>query len=553
MYESKLGFTTRPFTTTPRPDWYFPMEEIETARTTLIRTIERAEGTGLLIAQAGTGKTLLSQLLANYFQPVFRVVQVSGTQQCTERAFLQNVLFELDLPYSGMDEGELRLSLVDHLRPGHVCPNGMLLLVDDAHALPGHLLEEIHTINNIVHDSRPSAQLVLFGSPSLEENLANRRLESFSQRITARCYLNGLSFDETGAFIRAQLAAAGKQQQDLFDESAIDAIHQLTDGVPRLINQLCDHAIIRAVVNEQNLIRADDVHTAWGDLQQLPTGWSDDSHYDDSHYDGGDDAEDMVIEFGELPDVQESIDPEYDSATNVHLEHDATERIDDISEQIEMAVSISVERATDDNTVDVASQDTPLDLSLNESQRDPFGASFGDEEIVLDRYASLDAMYWQKRPQVASVEGHEISVVMALLQETHQGQITPATTANQDAGDGEPSTINVLPESTQLDSSPERIFSGAQVEITIDPAAAADLQDTNASPRQAEVAVGSTPEFQDAQVALDSTSQQEHTDDRDMIIIEDENGEPVRREVAVPKKPKPQNYRQLFTRLRQGG
>lgn len=272
MYESFFGLQSRPFSAAPNPELYFAAGAIEHARQTLTRSIERAEGVSVLVGPAGTGKSLLMQVLARQFADSYRVAMLASARLCTRRALLQNILFELKLPYRDMEEGELRLSLIDHLEP-ETSP-GMLLLVDEAHTLPMRLLEEIRMITNLVRDGEPRVRLVLAGTRSLEERLAHPKLDSLNQRIAARCYLEALSTDETRQMVRHQLEAAGGHAHDVFQEEALTAIHQATDGVPRLINQVAEHSLILAGVGGVKPVHADGISEAWADLQQLPLPWN---------------------------------------------------------------------------------------------------------------------------------------------------------------------------------------------------------------------------------------------------------------------------------------
>ena len=124
MYEESFGFETRPFAAAPRVDHYFPAESIDAARRTLSRCVERSEGVGLLIGPTGTGKSLLCQMLAEQFRTSRNVVLLASGHLCTRRALLQSILFELGLPFRGLEEGELRLSITDFLDPtkASACP-----------------------------------------------------------------------------------------------------------------------------------------------------------------------------------------------------------------------------------------------------------------------------------------------------------------------------------------------------------------------------------------------------------------------------------------------
>ena len=192
MYESFFQLSARPFAAAPQVDRYFPAHAIENARQTLTRVIERAEGAGLVVGPTGTGKSLLLQVLAEQFRDRFDVALLANGHLTTRRALLQAISFELGLPYRGLEEGELRLSLIDHLAPGTRCPQGMLLLLDEAHRLPLRLMEEVRMITNLVRNGQPRVRLVLAGSVALEERFARPDLESFSQRLSARCYLETL-------------------------------------------------------------------------------------------------------------------------------------------------------------------------------------------------------------------------------------------------------------------------------------------------------------------------------------------------------------------------
>ena len=175
MYESHFQFQTRPFIAAPQVENYVPVPPMEQARQTLIRCVERAEGPGLVVGPAGSGKSLLCQLLAEHFRrEQFQVALLSSARLSTRRALLQNILFELHLPYRGMEEGELRLSLIDHLEPRGSGMAGLLLLVDEAHTLPLRLLEEIRLVSNFIRDGQPRVRLILAGSAQLEERLASQ-------------------------------------------------------------------------------------------------------------------------------------------------------------------------------------------------------------------------------------------------------------------------------------------------------------------------------------------------------------------------------------------
>jgi hypothetical protein len=218
----------------------------------------------------------------------------------SQHELLQAILYELDLPYRGMQEGEMRLSLIDQLAPGRTRYEAMLLIVDEAHSLPPKLFEELRQLTNLVRDGVPLVRLVLAGSSALEERFAHPKLASFNQRLAARCYLDCLTSAEALQFVRAQTAAAGGDPDACWTEDALRAIHRLTGGVPRLINQVCDHALILAAAGGVRNIDDRGVEEAWADLQQLPMCGADEPTLQATN------GESTVIEFGSLDDDDDS-------------------------------------------------------------------------------------------------------------------------------------------------------------------------------------------------------------------------------------------------------
>nr|NIP86718.1 DUF853 family protein [Planctomycetales bacterium] len=295
MYQEFFGFSRQPFSAVPSTDVYFPSQAIETARQNLVRCIERAAGCGVIVGPAGTGKTLLCQVLAEQFRDSMIPVLLNNICVKSRKDLLQAILFEVNLPYQNRYEGELRLSLIDFLSPGND-REAMLLIVDEADTLPRKAFEELRLLTNLIRGGISRVRLVLAGSPAVEERLADPSLASLNQRTVARGYLGPFTNAETCHYIHAQTAAAGGDPSALFSDAALQAVHQTTGGVPRLINQLCDHALMLAATSEIRRVDEQLVEQAWSDLQQLPLPTPDSCHATTSS-NGGD-----VVEFGSLDD-----------------------------------------------------------------------------------------------------------------------------------------------------------------------------------------------------------------------------------------------------------
>lgn len=536
MYEPMFSLEKRPFSAAPLTDRYYPAASIETARKTLIRTIERAEGPGLVIGPAGIGKSLLCRLLAEHFRRTFQVALLASTQLRTRKALFQNILFELGLPYRDMEEGELRLALVDHLAPAERRPNGLLLIIDESHTLPMRLMEEVRMLSNLMRDQHPRVRLILAGGPSLEERFASPKLESFNQRIAARCYLYSLSRDETTAYVQTQFARVGGDANLIFGDDAYRAVFNATDGVPRLINQVCDHALLLASLGGKDHIDAALIEEAWADLQQLPSPWKEGEKKSGS----APAASSSVVEFGELiEDQATSRSDQYIEQTLQAVEDSLNAYTADV---VGAGASLPVELATAEHTAGGMAQElraAPLSMQGGHPSRtiqpeielyfhgphDPFADVFEEEEIVIDRYASLEDSAGRQRVRVSSPEGREIAAVFA-------SQQTVASAGHPPHAGGVEFGIHV--------ESP----SVADAETAVAAAAAVPSVTTREFDSSLSFAAVSWP-------TSPSTGQNaqgvESDDDRDLIHIEDQESGVA---PAGRGRARRQEYRQLFARLR---
>ena len=515
MYENFFRFSHRPFAAAPAADAYLPTASIEQARTTLVRVIDRAEGPGLVVGPAGTGKTLVCQLLAQHFRSRFVVAMLASARLSTRRALLQNILFELKLPYRDMDDGELRLSLVDHLEPRSGGNEGLLLLVDEAHTLPLRLLEEVRLITNLVRDGQPRVRLVLAGGMAIEERLANPKLESFHQRIAARCYLQPMGRDETIYYVQEQVRRAGGASE-LFTDDALRAIHMATDGIPRLVNQLCDHALMLAALGGHRQLAPHGIEEAWADLQQLPTPW----HEPAPPAGGGHAA--SIIEFGQLDQPSSAavtqVGPfrsEEGAAAAARL--DAIESgIASIADDSRRSPAAELAAAAESEEFSPADESgTEVELIFH-SAHDPFGGGWEEEEVVIDRYAPLEEA---RLKRVASQEGRELAAALSVA-----------------AAPAAPKLAEFSLESDSPDRDAQPIRPAADL-AAFDPASDPLLPEEPATvaPRPAVVSLRDLA-----------------GDDRDMIVVAEEPvgaaaGAPGS---ASPSRPKRQSYRQLFSTLR---
>ena len=264
----------RVFPTHARIERYYPAAAAEEARRLLTRCLQRGEGPALLVGAPGTGKSMLLQVLAHELAATRTVACLTSAQLCTRRALLQSILFELGQPYRLRDEGDLRLALAEFLTHSEAGARGVVLLVDEAQTLPIRLLEELRLLGNLSHQGEPLVRLLLAGSQSLDETFTLPEIEAFNQRIVARSYLAPFNHHDTAQYIRGHLAALGGHPEELFTADGLDAVYHATDGIARLVSQLCDRALVLTAGHGALQVNKEIVQGAWADLQQLPTPWS---------------------------------------------------------------------------------------------------------------------------------------------------------------------------------------------------------------------------------------------------------------------------------------
>jgi general secretion pathway protein A len=275
MYESFFGFVNRPFLPAPTLDRYYPAPAMEQTIHTANRAIARAEGPVAIFGGTGLGKTVCCLRIAEHFRRNFEVVMLASSHLVTRRALLQSLLFELRMPFRDLNEGELRLTLMNRLQPTpDLQSEGLLLIVDEAQTLSLKLLEEIRLLTNVMRNGLPRVRLVLCGSLKLEDNLCHPQMESLNQRIATRCFLTPLSMEETAQYVAHKLELSGVSHSSVITRDALDAIYRGSDGIPRLIDRLADQSLLLATQERQRPVSAALVGKAWGMLQQLPNPWS---------------------------------------------------------------------------------------------------------------------------------------------------------------------------------------------------------------------------------------------------------------------------------------
>jgi len=385
--------SSRPFMAVPRTQFYHPAKLVDAALHGIDRAIRRAEGISLVVGSPGTGKSLLLAKVAESVGEDFSVSLLSGARICTRRALWQSILAELGQPYRGIDEAELRIAVVETVRGLAARGSGLVILVDEAHTLPLRLIEELRLLAN-TPTPLPAVHIVLAGTSALEERLGSPKMESCTQRIAMRSYLEPLDHAETAAYLRTQMKAAGLDWDAAFESGCDDAVYGAADGVPRLINQICDQALV--LVGEGRRVRPADVAAAWQEIQRLPSaglpGAEVGMAVGAAAHDGGDGvaaAEEpamTTIEFGPLDDQP-------------------FQRLDEPAGRTAVPPPATVRSADQPFAGGVDPWHGPDVEFVFDAETDPFQEYFEQEERIVERYLVRSNDDFGGHPRVASCEG----------------------------------------------------------------------------------------------------------------------------------------------------
>jgi general secretion pathway protein A len=251
MYNEFFHLTRNPFDLTPDPSCFVPTKRHDEALAALYYGIRRHKGFVVLTGEVGTGKTLLLRCLIGLLKESKDVAYAylfNGRLSPTE--FLQYIVSDFGLPTSGKNKSDLLLDLGQFLISRGERKMTTVLIVDEAHHLSADILEEVRLLSNLETDDDKLLQIVLVGQPELNEKLDSVELRQLKQRIAVRAQLGSLDAEETERYIRQRLQIAGgnSQSDPLFSAQTIAAVYRHSQGLPRLINTICDNALITAYV-----------------------------------------------------------------------------------------------------------------------------------------------------------------------------------------------------------------------------------------------------------------------------------------------------------------
>jgi general secretion pathway protein A len=253
MYKSFYGLKEKPFNLTPDPDYLFMSRGHEEAYTHLEYAITENKGFVVITGEIGSGKTTLINFLLRKLKQNIDVAVVNQTI-VQPKQFLKLVCQEFELAVDVMDKAAMLDTFQNFLLQRFAEKKRVALIIDESQNLPNRTIEEIRMLSNLESDKHHLIQILLLGQPELKHKLQTKNLEQFTQRVTVYWHLNGLDKDEVKEYIRHRLWVAGAEELDIFDLQAIESIQEHSRGIPRLINILCDAALVHGYADELKVI-----------------------------------------------------------------------------------------------------------------------------------------------------------------------------------------------------------------------------------------------------------------------------------------------------------
>ncbi len=254
MYKSYFGLKENPFNVNPDPRYLYLTKQIEEALTGLMYGIQTRKGFITLTGEVGTGKTTLVNRLLDWLrQRRTRTAFLFNSRMNTSHLF-DFILAEFEIVCESRTKSQQLMKLNQWLLERYRAGETAVLIVDEAQNLSYPVLEEIRMLTNLETSTEKLLQIVLSGQPELEEKLKLPQLRQLKQRITLRCKTAPLTKEQTHAYIAERLRIAGTNGEQIFSPEAMDTVHMYSLGIPRVVNLLCEHALINTYVEQERVV-----------------------------------------------------------------------------------------------------------------------------------------------------------------------------------------------------------------------------------------------------------------------------------------------------------
>ena len=244
VYRAFFGLTDDPFSLSPDPAFLYRSEQHEEALSNLIYGVQARKGFIVLTGEVGTGKTTMLECLRDWLTQQRVEFAFVFNSRINSSEFLHMVAYDFDLRCDKKSKPEILAALQDMLFAQADRGSTAVLLVDECHNLDWDVLEEIRLLGNLENRQGKLLQVILSGQPEFDRKLDAPNLRQLKQRIVLRCQLQPFDFANTASYIDSRMATAGMPNQTVFTPELIEEIHRRTQGIPRIINAVCDNLLL---------------------------------------------------------------------------------------------------------------------------------------------------------------------------------------------------------------------------------------------------------------------------------------------------------------------
>jgi type II secretory pathway predicted ATPase ExeA len=266
MYLDPFKLKELPFRLSPDPQFLYLSKQHARAKAYMESTIWFTDGFVVITGEIGAGKTTLIESFLKEIQSDVVVAQINQTQ-VSAVDFLQAILVQFGFSPFKMKKGEIIATLNNFLIEQYAAGRKVLLIVDEAQNLSPRVLEEIRLLSGVETTKEKVLRIILAGQPELNAKLDAPELVQLTQRVRLRFHLTALSQTETRGYIQHRLEVAGGGDRQIFAEETFPEIFRFTGGVPRLVNTLCDTAMMAAYTADRGVVTLADIESAVGELQ----------------------------------------------------------------------------------------------------------------------------------------------------------------------------------------------------------------------------------------------------------------------------------------------
>lgn len=267
MYNAFFGFNQNPFNMSPDPSFLFRSPQHEEALANLIYGVQSRKGFIVITGEVGTGKSTMLECLRDFLNSQQIAFGSLVNSRLTVAQFFELLSHDFDLRCDHRSKVDVLLALNSLLMERANHGRTTALIVDEAHNLEWEVLEEIRLLGNLENRRGKLLQIVLAGQQELDRKLEAPEYRQLKQRIALRCALQGFSPEETITYINSRMSRAGLADQQIIPPNILEEVHFRSQGIPRLVNAICDNLLLTAFALESKVVSLEMLDEVTSDMR----------------------------------------------------------------------------------------------------------------------------------------------------------------------------------------------------------------------------------------------------------------------------------------------